>query len=136
MLTLWRALYGGLKPEEAKQLKLLDEQNIRPKKLTVDLSLDIAMLKELASGRRPSLSLNSTVPPAAAGSQLSAGRFRFQDRELPGTGRNQTLLRKLLTLPNQVRTRTQPVRSLRHAQTLPQNQLHRLALKFSRKSAS
>jgi hypothetical protein len=39
-----------MKSEEAKRLKHLEEENIRLKKLVADLSLDIAMLKEVASG--------------------------------------------------------------------------------------
>jgi hypothetical protein len=39
-----------MKSEEAKRLKRLEEENIRLKKLVAELSLDIAMLKEVASG--------------------------------------------------------------------------------------
>ncbi len=39
-----------MKSEEAKRLKLLEEENSRLKKLVAELSLDIAMLKEVASG--------------------------------------------------------------------------------------
>lgn len=49
-LARWRTQYGGMKSEEAKRLKHLEEENIRLKKLVADLSLDIAMLKEVASG--------------------------------------------------------------------------------------
>jgi putative transposase len=49
-LARWRTQYGGMKSEEAKRLKQLGEENIRLKKLVADLSLDIAMLKEVASG--------------------------------------------------------------------------------------
>ena len=49
-LARWRTQYGGMKSEEAKRLKQLEEENIRLKKLVADLSLDIAMLKEVASG--------------------------------------------------------------------------------------
>jgi putative transposase len=49
-LARWRTQYGGMKSEEAKRLKLLEEENSRLKKLVADLSLDIAMLKEVASG--------------------------------------------------------------------------------------
>lgn len=45
----WRKEYGGLKIEQAKQLKALQAENIRLKKLVADLSLEKAMLKELAS---------------------------------------------------------------------------------------
>jgi hypothetical protein len=46
----WRNQYGGMKSEEAKRLKHLEEENARLKKLVAELSLDIAMLKEVASG--------------------------------------------------------------------------------------
>jgi len=49
-LARWRNQYGGMKSEEAKRLKQLEEENIRLKKLVADLPLDIAMLKEVASG--------------------------------------------------------------------------------------
>jgi transposase-like protein len=46
----WRNQYGGMKSEEAKRLKSLEEENSRLKKLVADLSLDNQMLKEIASG--------------------------------------------------------------------------------------
>ncbi len=46
----WRARYGGMKSEEAKRLKLLEEENRRLKQLVADLSLDNQMLKHVASG--------------------------------------------------------------------------------------
>jgi len=49
-LNRWRNQYGGMKSEEAKRLKQLEAENVRLKKLVADLSLDIAMLKEVASG--------------------------------------------------------------------------------------
>lgn len=39
-----------MKSEEAKRLKQLEEENSRLKKLVAELSLDITMLKEVASG--------------------------------------------------------------------------------------
>ena len=49
-LARWRNQYGGMKSEEAKRLKHLEEENGRLKKLVAELSLDIAMLKEVSSG--------------------------------------------------------------------------------------
>jgi hypothetical protein len=46
----WRNQYGGMKSEEAKRLKKLEEENVRLKKLVANQALDIAMLKEVASG--------------------------------------------------------------------------------------
>ena len=47
----WRNQYGGMKAGEAKRLKGLVQENARLKKLVADLSLDKAMLKELAEGK-------------------------------------------------------------------------------------
>ena len=47
----WRAKYGGLQISDAKRLKALEDENRRLKKLVADLSLDIAMLKDVA-GRK------------------------------------------------------------------------------------
>ncbi len=46
----WRREYGGLKVSQAKRLKDLERENGRLKKLVADLSLDKAMLQEVASG--------------------------------------------------------------------------------------
>lgn len=46
----WRNQYGGMKAEEAKQLKELEQENARLKRLVADLSLDNQMLKELNEG--------------------------------------------------------------------------------------
>lgn len=46
----WRNQYGGMKASEAKRLKELEIENARLKKLVADLSLDNAMLKEVAKG--------------------------------------------------------------------------------------
>lgn len=54
-LSRWRAQYGGMKSEEAKRLKSLEEQNNRLKKIVIDQALDIQMLKEIAKGNRPPL---------------------------------------------------------------------------------
>lgn len=46
----WRNQYGGMKSEEAKRLKQLEEENRRLKQLVADQALDIQMLKHVASG--------------------------------------------------------------------------------------
>jgi putative transposase len=46
----WRHQYGGMKANEAKRLKELEQENNRLKRLVADLSLDNAMLKEVAEG--------------------------------------------------------------------------------------
>ena len=46
----WRKEYGGLKLEQAKKFKELERENARLKRIVADLSLEKAMLKEVASG--------------------------------------------------------------------------------------
>ena len=45
----WRKEYGGMNIPQAKQLKELEKENTRLKKLVADLSLDNAILKEVLS---------------------------------------------------------------------------------------
>lgn len=49
-LSRWRSQYGGVKSEEAKRLKSLEEENSRLKKIVADQALDISMLKEITKG--------------------------------------------------------------------------------------
>jgi len=46
----WRREYGGLKANQAKRMKDLERENARLKKLVADLSLEKAILKDLAEG--------------------------------------------------------------------------------------
>ena len=46
----WRKEYGGLDIKQARRLKELEKENARLKKLVADLSLDIAILKEVNRG--------------------------------------------------------------------------------------
>jgi transposase-like protein len=46
----WRAQYGGMKAEEAKRLKQMEEENKRLKKLLAEAELDKAILKEALQG--------------------------------------------------------------------------------------
>ena len=46
----WRNQYGGMKANEAKRLKELEQENARLKKLVADLALDNQILKEVAQG--------------------------------------------------------------------------------------
>ncbi len=45
----WRQKYGSMAPEMAKQLKALEKENGRLKRLVADQALDIQILKEAAS---------------------------------------------------------------------------------------
>ncbi len=44
----WRTKYGGTQQAEVRRLKQLEDENRRLKKLVADLSLDNAMLKDVA----------------------------------------------------------------------------------------
>ena len=46
----WKAQYGGMKANDAKRLKELETENRRLKNIVADLTLDVAMLKEVAKG--------------------------------------------------------------------------------------
>jgi putative transposase len=43
----WRAQYGGMKADDAKRLKELEQENARLKRLVADLALDKQMLQEV-----------------------------------------------------------------------------------------
>lgn len=47
----WRKQYGGMNSSDAKKLKELEKENARLKKLVADLSLDNAILKDVAEGK-------------------------------------------------------------------------------------
>ena len=46
----WRKEYGGMRVDQAKRLKELEQENARLKKLVAELSLDNAILKEANRG--------------------------------------------------------------------------------------
>jgi putative transposase len=46
----WRKEYGGMRVDQARRLKELEQENSRLKKLVSDLSLDNAILKEASRG--------------------------------------------------------------------------------------
>ena len=47
----WRQEYAGAKEDTVKRLKELEKENTQLKKLVADLSLDKAILKEIAEGK-------------------------------------------------------------------------------------
>jgi putative transposase len=49
-LDRWRNQYGGMKAEEAKRLKVLEDENKRLKEVVAELTLDNRMLKHVAEG--------------------------------------------------------------------------------------
>ena len=46
----WRQKYGGRQPEMAKELKALQNENARLKKMVAEQALDMEILKEAAKG--------------------------------------------------------------------------------------
>ncbi len=46
----WRREYGGLKLDQARRLKMLEQENARLKRAVADLTLDKLILKEAAEG--------------------------------------------------------------------------------------
>ena len=46
----WRNQYGGMKAEEAKRLRQLEEENKRLKEIVAEKELDIKMLRHVAQG--------------------------------------------------------------------------------------
>jgi putative transposase len=46
----WRQKYGGMAPEMSKELKALQKENARLKKLVANQALDMEILKEAAKG--------------------------------------------------------------------------------------
>ena len=46
----WKQEYGGLRVDQAKRLKELEQENLRLKKVVAGLALDNQILKEVASG--------------------------------------------------------------------------------------
>lgn len=44
----WKKEYSGLEPDQARELKQLREENTQLKKIVADLSLDKAMLTDIA----------------------------------------------------------------------------------------
>jgi len=46
----WRKEYGGMRINQAKRLKELEKENARLKGLVADISLDNAILKDVAQG--------------------------------------------------------------------------------------
>lgn len=49
-ISRWQKEYGGLRVDQAKRLKDLEQENNRLKKLVADLSIDNQILKEVSKG--------------------------------------------------------------------------------------
>ncbi len=46
----WRKEYGGLKMDQAKRLKVLEQENTRLRRAVADLTLDKQILQEVTRG--------------------------------------------------------------------------------------
>jgi transposase-like protein len=46
----WRKEYGGMRIDQARRLRTLEQENARLKKVVADFALDNAILKEAARG--------------------------------------------------------------------------------------
>ena len=46
----WRNQFGGMKGEEMKRLKQLEQENARLKRVVAEQALDIRMLKDISEG--------------------------------------------------------------------------------------
>ena len=46
----WRKEFGGLKVDQARRMRELEQENARLKKLVADQALDISILRETARG--------------------------------------------------------------------------------------
>lgn len=46
----WKKEYGGLRVDQAKRLKSLEQENARLKRIVADQAVDLSILKEVAGG--------------------------------------------------------------------------------------
>ena len=49
----WKKQYGGLQSDQVRELKVLQDENARLKKLVAELSLDKAILQDINSNKWP-----------------------------------------------------------------------------------
>ena len=76
----WRKEYGGLKMDQAKRLKEVEQENTRLRKAVTELTLDKLILKE-AAGETSKPGATATVCCASA-----RGTERFRTPGVPGAG--------------------------------------------------
>ncbi|WP_308813911.1 IS3 family transposase [Sphingomonas sp. GV3] len=94
----WRSKYGGLMPSEMKRLKVLEEENVRLKRLVANLSLDKEMLqdvirrKNVGPGRAREIvgylqaSYQVSERPACGAFPINRSTQRYQSRRLDQAG--------------------------------------------------
>ena len=81
----WKKEYGGLRVDQAKRLKGLEQENARLKRLVADRALDNSILKEVAAGHfsaRPEAERRSTMCRTLSRAQ-NAGRVAWWGKAGP-----------------------------------------------------
>ncbi len=68
----WRKKYGGMNISEARKYRELEKENARLKKLVADLSLDNAILKDVAEGNF--MRIYAPTGQTAVGDATGAGK--------------------------------------------------------------
>lgn len=72
-LDRWRKQFGGMKSEEAKRLKELEDENRRLKAIVADQALDIQMLKHLQKGDAKHESIGKPFSEESGGERTRTG---------------------------------------------------------------
>mgnify|MGYP003620353748 CR=1 FL=1 len=72
-LDRWRKQFGGMKSEEAKRLKELEDENRRLKAIVADQALDIQMLKHLQKGDAKHESIGKPLSEESGGERTRTG---------------------------------------------------------------
>lgn len=49
-IVRWKKEFGGLRVDQAKRLKELEQENLRLKRIVANQAIDLSILKEVASG--------------------------------------------------------------------------------------
>ena len=81
----WRQKYGGMSPDMIKQLRALQKENARLKKLVVDQALDICLpFAGLPSSFAATTGPSSLRPRSRNGSIMRTSRRFLSPRAVPG----------------------------------------------------
>ena len=73
----WRQKYGGMQPEMAKQLKTLEKENARLKKMVAEQALDMDIVKEAAKGNWEAPNDDGEQSPSSLGATEGVGASRL-----------------------------------------------------------
>jgi putative transposase len=80
----WRNQYGGMKADDAKDLRRLRDENARLKRLVADLTLDNEMLKEVARDAPIDCQVVSATKSVLRAWNTSRARYRLRHRMISG----------------------------------------------------